>query len=51
VSVESAFAVPGRIGIDAVQLRIGDETPGAGNAKLRVRINGQDSNEVLLPVQ
>ena len=51
VPAENAFAAPGRVGIDAVQFRLGDGAPGGANANLRVSINGQDSNVVLLPVQ
>lgn len=47
----SAFVVPGRIGIDAVQFRLDDTAPTGTNASLHVTINGQDSNTVLLPVK
>jgi uncharacterized protein (TIGR03437 family) len=47
----TGFAVPGRIGVDAVQFRVPDDAPSGGNATFRVRINGQDSNTVLLPIQ
>jgi uncharacterized protein (TIGR03437 family) len=50
-TAENAFAVPGRVGIDAVQFRLGDGAPSGTNANLHVTINGQDSNVVLLPVQ
>jgi len=36
---------------DAVRFRLGDGAPPATNAPLRVRINGVESNTVLLPVQ
>jgi len=51
VSAENAFAVAGRVGIDAVQFRLGDGAPTGTNASVRVTINGQDSNTVLLAVQ
>jgi uncharacterized protein (TIGR03437 family) len=51
ITIESAFAAPGRVGIDAVQFRLGDDAPTATNANLKVSINGQDSNAALLPVQ
>lgn len=51
LGAENAFAVPGRVGIDAVQFRLDDTAPTGTNASLHVRINGQDSNTVLLPVQ
>ena len=47
----SAFAVAGRIAVDAVQFRLGDAVAAGANAALSVRVNGQDSNQVLLPVQ
>ena len=46
-----AIAAPGRIGVDAVQFRLGEDAPSGTNAALFVRINGQDSNAVLLPVK
>jgi uncharacterized protein (TIGR03437 family) len=51
LAAANAFAVPGRIGIDAVQFRLDDSAPSATNASLHVTINGQDSNTVLLPVK
>ncbi|MGA2770057.1 MAG: hypothetical protein ABSG26_04495 [Bryobacteraceae bacterium] len=51
LSAENALAVPGRVAVDAVQFRLSDGAPSATNAPLRVRINGQESNTVLLPVQ
>ncbi len=47
----NAFAVPGQIGIDAVQLRLDSTAPSSTNAPLYVIINGQTSNTVLLPIQ
>ena len=37
--------------MDAVQFRLSKDAPAATNAPLRVNINGQLSNTVLLPVQ
>jgi uncharacterized protein (TIGR03437 family) len=51
LAAENAFAAPARVAVDAVQFRLGDGAPTATNAPLRVRINGQESNTVLLPVQ
>jgi uncharacterized protein (TIGR03437 family) len=51
VTPMAAFAVAGRIGVDAVQFRLGDETPGGVSLSFRVIIAGQESNTVLLPVQ
>jgi uncharacterized protein (TIGR03437 family) len=50
-TAESAFAAPGRLGIDAVQFRLGDGAPSATNATLHLTINGQDSNTLLFPIQ
>jgi len=48
---ENALAAPGRVAVDAVQFRLSDGAPSRTNAPLRVSINGQQSNTVLLPVQ
>jgi len=48
---ENAFAVPGRVAVDAVQFRLADGAPTATNAQLSVTVNGQQSNSALLPVQ
>ena len=45
-----AGAAPGRVGVHAVKLRIGAELP-SGAVKLAIRVNGQESNAVLLPVE
>ena len=45
----AAFAAVGRIGVDAVQFRVGEEAP-SGSLPLRITINGQDSNSVVLPI-
>ena len=51
IPAENAFAAPGSVAVDAVQFRLGDGAPSATNAPLRLGINGQQSNTVLLPVQ
>lgn len=51
IAAVKAFAVPGRVSIDAVQFRLGDDAPSATTATLRVTINGQDSNTVLIQIQ
>ncbi len=51
LAAENALAAPGRVAVDAVQFRLSDGAPTATNAPLRVSINGQQSNTVLLPVQ
>src|SRR5262249_5077994 len=39
---EGAFATPGRVGVDVVQFRLGDDVPGGANARVRLTINGQE---------
>jgi len=52
IAPQNAFAVPGQIGVDAIQFQIADTSAWSGtNASLLVTINGQNSNTVLLPVQ
>jgi uncharacterized protein (TIGR03437 family) len=51
IAAENAFAEPGSVAVDAVQFRLSKDAPAATNAPLRVNINGQLSNTVLLPVQ
>jgi uncharacterized protein (TIGR03437 family) len=51
IPAANAFAAPGSVAVDVVQFRLGDGAPSATNAPLRVTINGQQSNTVLLPVQ
>jgi uncharacterized protein (TIGR03437 family) len=47
---EKTFSAPGKSGIDIVQFRLTDAVP-AGSPQLRLSVNGQDSNTVVLPVQ
>jgi uncharacterized protein (TIGR03437 family) len=51
IPAENALATPGRVAVDAVQFRLSDAAPSATNAPLRISINAQQSNTVLLPVQ
>jgi uncharacterized protein (TIGR03437 family) len=48
IQVVKAFAAPGKVGIDAVQFRLGD---GSVSGPLKITVNGVDSNPVTLPVQ
>lgn len=50
VQASSAFAAAGRVGVDVVQFRLGDDVP-SGSVSLLVVINEQQSNTVLLPVE
>ena len=45
-----AGAAPGRVGVHEVRLHVAPELP-SGALALLVRVNGQDSNTVLLPVE
>jgi len=51
LAAQNAFAVPGRIAIDAVQFRLDDTAPSGTTATVHVLVNGQDSNTVKLPIQ
>ena len=46
----SAFAAPGMIGTVASKFKIVPEFP-SGTTEIKVRVNGQESNKVLLPVE
>lgn len=48
---EWAGAVPGQVGLIGVRLKISDELPGAATLELKARVNGRDSNTVLLPIE
>ena len=47
---EWAGATPGRVGVAAVRVRIAPAFP-SGPVKLLIRVNGQESNTVVLPVE
>jgi len=47
-NADKAFAVPGKVGIDAVRFRMGD---GTQSGPLKVVINGVESNAVTVAVQ
>jgi uncharacterized protein (TIGR03437 family) len=49
ITAAGAFAVPGRLGIDAAQFRLDSSV--TGTVTLKVTVNGVDSNTVMLPVQ
>jgi uncharacterized protein (TIGR03437 family) len=44
-------AAPGFVGVAASKIRITSNLPGASSLELRIVVNGQDSNTVLLPVE
>lgn len=47
---EFAGAAPGRVGVVAVRLRV-DAAAASGMVELKARVNGRESNAVLLPVE
>src|ERR1017187_6967862 len=51
LTVESAYALPGSIGVDAVQFRLDSTVPSGANASFQLVVNGVNSNTLLLPVQ
>ena len=51
IAAQGGFAVPGRVGIDAVQFQLDDSAPSGTTATLKLTVNGQDSNTVVLPIQ
>ncbi len=44
-------AAPGFVGVAATKLRISANLPAASSVELRIVVNGQDSNTVLLPIE
>ena len=46
-----AGAMPGMVGTTGTKLRITDDVPSAQQLELTVRVQGKDSNKVLLPVE
>ncbi|MGA3019066.1 MAG: hypothetical protein ABSF62_18235 [Bryobacteraceae bacterium] len=51
LTVESAYALPGNIGIDAVQFRLDNTVPSGASSNFQLVVNGVNSNTLLLPVQ
>jgi uncharacterized protein (TIGR03437 family) len=50
-AAQSAYALPGAVGIDVVEFTLGSGVPSGGDSQLTVTINKVVSNTVLLPVQ
>jgi uncharacterized protein (TIGR03437 family) len=46
-----AGAAPGRVGMNAVRFAVPEDLPTGGRLELKVRVNGVESNTVLLDVQ
>jgi uncharacterized protein (TIGR03437 family) len=51
LAVESAFALPGTVGVDAVQFRLDSTVPNGTYLNFQITINGVISNTLLLPVK
>jgi uncharacterized protein (TIGR03437 family) len=50
-AVDSSYALPGSVGIDAVQFHLDNTVPSGSNISFQVTVNGVNSNTLLLPVQ
>ncbi len=48
---QSAYALPGAVGIDVVEFKLASGAPSGGDFQLTVTINNVVSNTVLLPIQ
>ena len=46
-----AGASPGRVGVQAVRVRVAAELPDAPAFPIKVRINGRESNTVMVPLE
>jgi uncharacterized protein (TIGR03437 family) len=51
LTVESAYALPGSIGVDAVQFRLDGSVPSGSNSIVQLVVNGVKSNTLPLPVK
>jgi uncharacterized protein (TIGR03437 family) len=51
IEPEWSGAVSGQVGLIGVRFKISDELPGASTVELKARVNGRDSNTVLLPIE
>ena len=51
IEPESAGAAPGRIGVTAIRFRIADPLPTASTIEIKARVNGHESNTVLLRLE
>ena len=48
---EFVGAAPGRVGVTALKFRIADPLPTASTIEIKARVNGHESNTVLLPLE
>ncbi|MBZ5591653.1 MAG: hypothetical protein LAP39_05420 [Acidobacteriia bacterium] len=51
IEPEFAGAAAGRVGITAIRFRIADPLPAASTIEIKFRVNGHESNTVLLPTE
>ena len=51
IQPEFAGAAAGRVGITAIRFRIADPLPAASTIAIKARVNGHESNAVLLPLE
>jgi uncharacterized protein (TIGR03437 family) len=51
IEPEYAGAAPGRVGMTAIRFRVRDPLPQAATIEIKARINGHNSNTVLLPLE
>ena len=51
IKPEFAGAAPARVGITTVRFRIADPLPTGTTVELKARVNGHESNTVLLPLE
>ena len=51
VPADSSVAAPGLVGTIASKYKLGAQFPTGGGVAVKVRVNGQESNTVLLPVE
>ena len=51
VPADSSVAATGMVGTIASKYKIGTQFPSGGGIPVKVRVNGQESNTVLLPVE
>lgn len=51
IEPEFAGAAPGRVGVVAIRFRVVDPLPVAATIEIKARVDGHDSNTVLLPLE
>jgi len=51
IEPEYVGAAPRRVGVTAIRFQIADPLPQAATIEMKARVNGHDSNTVLLPLE